>query len=153
MQLFIELIERATADGFEALEKRFVAVICRKDPRTARLLGCKHVRTPALDGPPTFVDCRFVGAGPPATNTVAVGKLIKTVKAQREVFRCRRNPDDFLKSVIVDMILFTELIEQKIGHDVQFVALGFEHVVCATFDIADGGTILGCGAFPVPTLP
>jgi hypothetical protein len=162
VQLFTELVERRVDDRFETVEILFKAALCRKFPGSAALEACGFVRLPVLDPPNLVSACRLQSpfAGHPvAMNTVVVGDLVKTIKAQTEVFRCPTSSGE----VYADLTTFTEIFERS-GED------GFEseggrilatvcykralvvHGDAVVGEAADPVTLLGCQEIPVPPL-
>lgn len=159
VQLFTERTDRRVGDVFETIETAFHAVVCKKDVDAAQLEECDNIRIPDLDSA-TVAGCSFespVGGHPVAMATVTVGDLVRTIKAQKEVFRCPSPGGE----VFVDFTTFTELVEKAEEGGVTRTQKRVQAAVCHKFlpDDPGGGflggparpvRIAGCEAFPVP---
>ena len=155
VQIFTEVIETQEKETFSILAKRFQVITCDEDTRTATLLGCNSSTPPPLTIPIRRADCKDAGSIvnplhlpiPIAMNTVVVGDLVKTVKAQKELFFCGA---DLVKADLVSLTTFTEIIEKKAKKGFDIVQKGFELATCRISKI--DAVVLGCGISRVPAL-
>jgi hypothetical protein len=157
VQLFTELTERKVGDTFGTIEAGFHAVICKKDVAGARLEECENVRVPVLESA-AVGGCVFEspsGGHPVAMTTVAIGDLVRTIKAQKEVFRCPSPAGE----VFVDFTTFTEIVEKSEDDAFTQTQKRMHAAVCHKLLSNDPGggfikplmpvRIAGCEDFPV----
>jgi hypothetical protein len=145
VQTFIEIIERPVhgksygkhrdggkSAGVQALGKMVQADTCIKDLKRGGV-SCKSVNLPLGVTTTPLERCRVTKGTypfpvvpqpthPVEMSTVTLGRLVKTVAVEKEVFDCGGQ--------IGDLYLLTEVIEQAKGFDVRPVATQFEGVVC-----------------------
>lgn len=180
VQLFTELTEQRVGDTFATIETAFDAVICSKFVYSARLQQCQSIRIPRPQDPATLSGCAFespFGGHPVAMTTVTVGDLVKTIKAQKEVFSCPSSDG----KVFVDFTTFTHIVEKAEDDGFTQTQKNMQAAVCrkllkpvsgAGFGVPAGGFgidrgggggggggpelvaepvgIVRCDAFPVP---
>lgn len=126
LQIFTKIAERirpALAVGappitqFPIVSKTFEVVTCVKDIADPTAVKCQSEEPPAslpVQPPPQNVPPRPVPKDPIEMNTVVVGNIIKTVKAQKEVF-LEPPPLTGGSGFILDVETFTEIFEKVVG--------------------------------------
>ena len=138
LETFIEIIERKTRSTVTGVEKRVEVAECIKDLEA----GTVRCRARDLDlGPasnvPPLLGCQPLGQDPLDMNTVVLGDFAKTIKVEKEVFKCVRVPRQ--PAEIGDLYIFTEIIERKVTiapADAPFTTIRrvgntrFEGIVC-----------------------
>jgi hypothetical protein len=157
LETFVELVERQSKRDIVTVDRRVEVAECVKD-----LVG-GAVRCSASNVPLGFEQAPLRGCSlrrgtypfetieqprdPVAMNTVGVGKVVKTIKAEVETLDCR--------GVLADVYLFTEIIQAKTeARDsrnkkfwtVRPVAKRFDGVVCFKDEAA--ARVTRCSRFP-----
>jgi hypothetical protein len=140
VELYVEIIEQARNGTIKPVEKRVELAVCSKDVRPQR--SAPRIRCRASDVPLKAFDDPFIGCGlatkqptdPVEMNTVAVQRggfpiplptgrpLIKTIKVEKELFDC--------DGPVVDLFLFTEIIESEVRDSVRPISKTFEAILC-----------------------
>ncbi|MGH7908801.1 MAG: hypothetical protein ACRENW_03000 [Thermodesulfobacteriota bacterium] len=113
---YVEVFENVTAR--EVIASNAFVVSCVKDSLgpnflgSAQVLGCVHYtpsKSPAFVGANCFgINTVGIPTSPMQMDTVRVGKIVKTIETQKQVYICEL-PDDTLKKV--DIVVFTEIYE------------------------------------------
>ena len=159
LETFLEIVERAGANGTSVVERRAEVAECSKRFASAGgTVSCRN-NTLALGAP---VAAPLSNCQPAATqlgdpvemNTVGLtptsgARLIKTIKVDKEIFSCPNN-------VRADLYVLTEIIERRITTSAgtptyRPVQRRFEGVVCrkSTFPVA---AVQGCDRVQIGTL-
>lgn len=135
--------------------KTFEVVICDKlfagTAAGGIRIACNQFPVPA--NPVDLVNCQpeeqNAPRDPVAMNTVVTRKFIKTIKAEKEIFDCGLPGTN--KRVIVDVNLFTEIIEFLNG---QVFKKLFEATICVKDPsaVSPGKVVLGCRVVAVQPL-
>jgi hypothetical protein len=140
VELYVEIIEQARNGTVKPVEKRVELAVCSKDVRPQR--SAPRIRCRASDIPLKAFDDPFIGCGlatkqptdPVEMNTVAVQQgpfpiplptgraLIKTIKVEKELFDC--------DGPVVDLFLFTEIIESGVKGSIRPISKTFEAILC-----------------------
>jgi hypothetical protein len=120
---YVEVFENVTAR--EVVHSNSFVVSCVKDSLgeelqgSAQVLGCVHY-TPSSS--PAFVGANCFGlntvgipTSPMAMDSVRVGKIVKTIETQKQVYLCEL-PDGTEKKV--DIVVFTEIYENIDTHEI-----------------------------------
>jgi hypothetical protein len=124
IQIYVEIVEQVLArpprgggSQFPVLAKRFEVVICEKDPENLVDITCQVQKPAPEDSVPQLSGCNTgqeFGTRSPThpieMNTVVVGDVVKTIKAQKELFDCANA--DTGQFVVADLETFTEIFEK-----------------------------------------
>lgn len=143
VQIYVEIVEQVLqrpprgGPQFPVLAKRFEVVTCEKVlPDNLSETKCQVQDPPPEDSLPD--DLTNCGTGqeegtrspthPIEMNTVVVGEVVKTIKAQKEMFRCTGGGTETDR--LVDLETFTEIFEA--GPLLEPVLKRVEIAICAT---------------------
>jgi hypothetical protein len=141
-ETFIDLIERTSTTGIGPVGSPQVeSATCDKSLSNG-LVRCSSVPVSLGTVSAPIAGCTQGPQPPgPQMNTVTIGKFVKTVKVEKELFTCG--------SSIADVYVFTEVIEQQTstpaGPTYSPLATRFVGVVC--YKSASAGTITSCAQF------
>jgi hypothetical protein len=114
------------------VSKRIDAITCVKDLTTGRV-SCKSDTVPLGTTDTPLAKCSTTSGTypfaeiqqpthPVEMQTVVLGKLVMTVKVEKEVFQCSGR--------IADLYLFTRIVESAGSHSFDPVATQFDGVIC-----------------------
>ncbi|MGH9922392.1 MAG: thrombospondin type 3 repeat-containing protein, partial [Nitrososphaerales archaeon] len=126
--IFAEIYESMNTQSIAS--KQVLVITCMKNSHT--LIGCID-EIPSTDVAPVR-NCTEEPIGhPQEMNTVNKGKIVKTVEAQKEVFRCDFGNTNASDDKKVDLVVFTEIWEDlsKIPNN-PVVKKAFESFRCVT---------------------
>jgi hypothetical protein len=105
VSIITEIIENVTA---QPINKTIEVVTCQKNATNGDVLGCK-LKVPSTNLPLNTSCSQYPLTLPVKMNSVVVSPgLVKTIKAEKEVFRCDV-PINYKK--IKDVTIFTEILE------------------------------------------
>jgi hypothetical protein len=141
-ETFVEVVER----GSKVIDKRVEVTQCFKELRpSANNVGTIKCRPPRdiPIGPPIDRPLRGCTALPSPSdpvemNTVALKNLVKTIKLDKENFQCGID--------VMDVYLFTEVIEKASFFDVKPIEKRYEGIVCRK--LVSDFFIDRCNSFP-----
>lgn len=142
VQIFTEIIEKMT--DFSIVSKGFEVITCEKTP-AGDVLGCRSETPPPLGNNgcgPTHQEPRRPPRDPIEMNTVAKGKKVKTIKAQKEIFDCPVNPFG-IPTLIKEVQTFTEILE-----DLGAGTVRKRVEVAECKKDSDTGKVVGCKFLP-----
>lgn len=130
VETFVEVIERARQGKVKTIDKRVEVAACTKDRSLLNLdparLQCDTKDVTLQDVPKAFLGCALLNLphDPVEMNTVSLlgGKLVKTIKVEKEIWDC--------DATILDLYLFTEIVEARSNGGFQPVSKTFEAIIC-----------------------
>jgi hypothetical protein len=151
METFVELVERPVRGGFRTVARRIEVATCLKSRdllvQPSPRLDCatRTVRLERLGN--IYGSCGFTDfpRDPVEMNTVATKyrsqRLVKTIKLDKEILNC--------DETIVDLFLFTELVEVKSRRGFRPVSKTFEGITCTKPSfLSFGHPRVRCGSLP-----
>jgi hypothetical protein len=110
---YIDVYENITSH--KVLKASALVTTCLKDEGGAKTIACEFY-TPPTTPVPVGSDCDEVSTSqdeaaknPQEINTVNKGNIVKTIVAQKEIFKCNLDEDATIKKV--DVVTFTEQFE------------------------------------------
>jgi hypothetical protein len=133
VETFVEFVQRAERRGIATIARRVRVAACRK-----RIVGveqapieiaCETRRVPLGELPTPFPGCAFTGLprDPVVMDSARLrfrgSRFVKTVKLEKEIFDCT--------SHILDVFLFTEVVERRNKRGFVTVATTFDAIACA----------------------
>jgi hypothetical protein len=135
VETFVEIVEtvRARPPGFTTIARSVDVATCVKNFERGTI-RCRSTAVPLRRTQRPLAGCRSVSGTYPFApieqprrplemNTVVVGDLVKTIKVDKEIFECA-------DTLIGDVYVFTEIVEESTGQTFRTVARDFDGVVC-----------------------
>jgi hypothetical protein len=133
VETFIELVQRAGRRGVDTVARRVRVAACRKQiaglarPPIEIACGTRAVKLRRLPTP--FPGCAFtrLPRDPVDMDSARLrfrgNRYVKTVKLEKEIFTCGRR--------ILNVFVFTEVVERRRSADLVHVATTFDAIACA----------------------
>jgi hypothetical protein len=141
VETFVELVERVSPRGIKTVARHVRVAACSK--RTGGLneppinIACRTQVVNLGSLPTPFPGCAFtrLPRDPVVMDTVRLRSrdrtFLKTVKLEKEIFDCDNE--------ILDVFLFTEIVERKGDDDFVHVSTTFDAIACAKERLPRGG--------------
>jgi hypothetical protein len=133
VETFVELVQQVGPRGVRTVARRVRVAACTKrtggvnEPPIAISCDSRPVKLEALPTP--FPGCAFtrLPRDPVVMDTVRLrsrgGTFLKTVKLEKEIFDCDNE--------ILDVFLFTEVVERRRERDFVHISTTFDAIACA----------------------
>lgn len=133
VETFVELVQRAGRRGIRTVDRRVSVAACTKrtgginEPPIRIACASRPVKLTTLPTP--FPGCAFtrLPRDPVVMDTVRLRsrdrRFVKTVKLEKEIFDCDNE--------ILDVFLFTEVVERQRDGDFEPVSTTFDAIACA----------------------
>jgi hypothetical protein len=140
VETFIELVQRASRRGVKTVDRRVSVAACTKhtgglDQPPIRI-GCTSTQLALGTLPTRFPGCAFtrLPRDPVVMDTVRLHvrhrRFVKTVKLEKEIFDCDNE--------ILDVFLFTEVVERQRDGEFVPVSTTFDAIACAKERVTRG---------------
>ncbi len=138
VETFVDIIERASHGDVKAVDKHIEVASCTKDrellSHSPERVPCDTKNVTLRDVPSPFGGCARTSLpqDPVEMNTVSLlgGELVKTIKVEKEIWDC--------DSTILDLYLFTEIVEGRSTSGFRPVSKAFEAIICQKERITSG---------------
>jgi hypothetical protein len=142
VETFVELVQRAGRRGVDTIARRVRVAACSKQTVGVAVppitIACATRAVKLGELPTPFPACLFTGLPrePVVMDSVRLrfrgSRFVKTVKLEKEIFDCT--------SQILDVFLFTEIVERRRNGDLVPVATTFDAIACAKARTTRGAT-------------
>jgi hypothetical protein len=132
VETFVELVQRAGPRGVDTVARRVRVAACRKQiaglARPPIRIACETRAVKLRRLPTPFPGCAFTGLprDPVVMDSARLrfrnNRFVKTVKLEKEIFLCTGR--------ILDVFVFTEVVERRKKNDLVPVATTFDAIAC-----------------------